>query len=133
MALSENLESIDLIDLIATAILMYNRLTLVANDTIDQQWTVGEYSEKARRYTVDYNWYKLQKYYNQTRYRDPTVLPKTIKELLLKFSWLSFNQLPENDGIEIKSKQYLNWYTFRFWLNNVWLHEFPSWWLSTII
>ena len=124
MQLSQSLQSIDLIDLSAAAIVFYDKLTMVEADKLKLEFITTDFSEQNRRGLVDHNWIVLHERHNASRLRDPLAMPISVKELLLKIQWLSFKQLPENDvgsGPDqlIKAKDELNWRVFELWMRGL--------------
>ena len=125
MKLSENLESIDMIDLASTAIVFYNKLVMnsyTPENKIKLEWIGKDYSEQQRRWVVDTNWYNLNTYYDEPRYKNPLIIPSTIEELLIKIQWMAFMQLPDMDVENLEAKVVLTWNTFDLWLHSVYEH-----------
>ena len=119
--LSENLHTIDLIDLVATAIQFYNKLTVISDEMIKIDYIGKDFSEGERRRIVDTNLQNLLAYYKNERYVNSWILPETVEDLLVKITWLSFMQLPRYDPIdpELQASRFLNWKTFQFWSDSV--------------
>lgn len=119
--LSENLHTIDLIDLIATAIQFYNKLTVISHEVIKIEYIGKNHSERERRRIVDTNLQNLFDYYKNERYVNNWILPETVEDLLVKITWLSFMQLPTFDAEdpELRASRFLNWNNFQFWLDSV--------------
>ena len=106
-ALRANLEMYDLMDLVQTAIVFYDMLTpdwFVAERT-KLDWphsgrTRGEWHRVIRlRREI------LNTHYNDSVFRDAEVAPQTLRQFLVKFSWLSF-----------EDPQSVNWQTFNRWI-----------------
>eukprot|EP01084_Bolivina_argentea_P090814 163552_1 len=116
--LSNELQSIDIIDLTSAAIAFYNKLTIDDGDKLHLYWIGRDHSEVQRQWIVKHNWYMLNKYYNATKYYNPWIIPVSIKDMLIKIQWLSFMQLPENEHL-MQDKTFLNWNVFRFWLGHI--------------
>ena len=114
--MSKNLVSIDLGDLAIAAIDFYNKLTVDDADKIHLDWTLSDYSEKARRYTVEYNWFQLYQHYKIKKYVSPLYFPETVKDMLIKIQWEMYRQLPEHyDKSDYQFN--LDWNLFNFWLD----------------
>ena len=114
--LINNLDSNDIIDLIEAVIHFYDRFTMVDKYDIGLAFYVKEHIESERRKVIAKKLKVLNIKYNDTYYTDPDIPPKNVKDLLIKFVWLSFYQLPE---YKIDSKKYLNWDVFHNWTLNV--------------
>eukprot|EP01084_Bolivina_argentea_P282363 483299_1 len=123
--LHDELESNDIIDLAATGAYLYDKLVPrdQHEDKIGFKFVGKDHDRKSREVIFKHNLNILKQKYNDTKYQDPTIKPKNIKELLIKFRWLSYMQLPDNEQSNI-TKSMLNWDTFVDWLRKI-LTEFP--------
>merc|ERR1712154_554711 len=69
-------------------------------------------------------WQILATVYNDSDYRNFESKPETVKELLVRYVWLSYFQLPD---YKINASKYLRWNVFQQWLESVsWHHGFGS-------
>ena len=121
--LSENLESIDLYDLIESACMLYNKLTIPGFPTEQSEYRLGvcpearSYDEFGRRIADRLKTSRLNGFYNLASLRKPDVYPETVTDLLLKVQWLSVLQLPEFAHLDANS--YLKWKVLFKWMEHV--------------
>ena len=121
MVLHDNLESVDLLDLTATAAYLYDLLTKEEDDKLGFKFVGKTHSRESRRDVIIDNWRNLFENYNSTEYTDPSIKPMSIKDLLIKYYWLSYIQLPYNE--DELANCYLNWDVFREWLTGIYAFE----------
>ena len=120
--LLNNLESIDIIDLIQSAICFYDTLTIDPNDRIGLCIYSRTHEEKDRIEAVKTKFKILMTDYRTRAYMDPSIAPLTVKQLLIKMEHLAFYQLPEYEAIlpeSYRSENHLNWKTFFTWMTSV--------------
>eukprot|EP01084_Bolivina_argentea_P293754 505297_1 len=123
--IASNLESVDIIDLVACAASFYDKLTINIQDKINFRFSGINHSETTRRAIVEHNWMLLNEKYDIAEYTNPFIPPQTIKDLIIKIYWLSFFQLPGNQmGVDVK--EYLNWNTVRTWLEQIFMNMVGS-------
>ena len=111
-----NLESNDIIDLIHAAIKYYDLLTIDDAEKIRLSPPVHSYNKEHRQMIVNLRASVLNARYNDSLWKDFDTNPKTVKELLVRFVWLSFYQLPEYRLTCICAWRYLKWHVFDKWL-----------------
>eukprot|EP01084_Bolivina_argentea_P067284 122555_1 len=115
--LSRNLESNDIIDLVACAAELWDKICEPASKLNFRTWIL-EHSEEWRREVVDTNWSILNQYYNEEHLKNISIPPQNIRDFLIKMYWLSFHQLPEHDEHN-KVKDIFNWHVFTKWLHGI--------------
>ena len=125
------LESVGVAHLIQAAVEFYD--LLCANDTERTGLTdltpplraddSAELAAEASRKQIAKRWFVLHTKYNDEDLKNPRLYPLTLKQLLLKFVWLSYLQLPEYRA-QIDSAAYLNWGTFQRWMRCVFKHQY---------
>ena len=120
-----NLESNDLIDLVQAAVVYHDLLTINDADKTGldaRHHSMGE-AEWAR--VIEHRRFVLEHRYNNSEWLRPEVEPQTVKQLLVKFTLLSYLQLPEH-RLRVNSADYLNWNVFREWMVAVASHSYSS-------
>ena len=116
MVLKDNLESNDIIDLVQAAIIYHDKLCIIRSEVIGLHQSHSNHGAIERQGVIETKWNYLNAHYNDTELKDPDIAPKTIQELLIKFMWLSYHQLPTNP---IKTENYMNWENFEQWMEIV--------------
>eukprot|EP01083_Nonionella_stella_P265798 899927_1 len=96
--LGYELESVDILDLSAAALDLYNKITHspeLEEHTILLWPYAARHDELARRELVEHNYAMLLQYYNNRVYMNPEEYPSTVRQLLIKMHWMALLQLPE--------------------------------------
>lgn len=119
--LMNNLESNDLVDLVQAAISFYDRLTVNDSERIGLYQNLIAHDEESRRWVINEKLRVLLIKYNKQMLQDPKIPPTTVKELLIKFEWLSVKQLPGLDSVN--TRKYLRWHTLCKWILSVARHQ----------
>ena len=115
-----NLESIDILDLVHTAICFYDKLTQDPKQLIGLCIYPRTYTQQDRIQAINAKFRLLNTKYKDKKYMDPKFAPLTVKDLLIKIEHLAFYQLPEYTLPEASnSKKYLNWNAFIKWMTFV--------------
>ena len=118
--LSANLASVDILDLIETVSMFHDLITEQKEErigfTMERTLFRDEYGRKA---LVKETVRVLSEQFNEEQYRNPDILPKTLKALILKFKWLSIEQPLQN----VWTRNYLNWETVTRWIYSVCSHQ----------
>ena len=116
MVLIDNLESNDIIDLVQAAINYHDKLCVNKLEEIGLHQIVTNHWPAERKIIIQEQWNYLNAHYNDTELKDPDIAPNTVQELLIKFMWLSYYQLPANP---IKTENYLKWEKFQQWIAHI--------------
>ena len=112
--LQDNLESVMIIDLVAVALHLWNKLCPV-HQRIELKFCANSHSVQDRNEFVQINQYLLKTHYHTLS--NPNVPPRDIREFLIKIHWIAYYQA---EGIEpYPTKYYLNWDKFINWLNYI--------------
>ena len=101
------LESKGVLSLVATGTYLYNMLVPKEN-RIKLQVYPESVSKAGRSYQMNYNWRRLNKDYDDAKFKNPLYNPMNMKEMLIKYWWMAYYQLPKFN----QSGNYLTWNHF---------------------
>ena len=114
--LEDEMESVDLLDLAAAALFLYNKLAPDQCKIKLRSYGAG-HDEIRRRKTIEYNWRMLNEVYDKPTFSNLRMPVHDIKTLLVRVHWMSFYQLPENDP-DAQMRDFLTWTQFVVWLKS---------------
>ena len=101
------LESKAVLSLVATGTYLYNMLVPISEEIKLEPYPRG-FSKEQRGHQMSFNWKRLHRRYNYARLKDPKYNPMNMEEMLIKYWWMAYHQLPKFN----QSGDYLNWNHF---------------------
>ena len=118
--LETELESINILDLVAAGLQLFNALLRPRQRLTLRAYAVNA-TESGRRSVIDHNWKELNAHYSSGKYDPNKHAVNDICELIVKIHWLSFYQVPEKRYtlVGTAAKRLLTWKQFRIWLRSI--------------
>ena len=99
------------------ACILYDRLCPDFEDKLKLCREAKSYDEIGRRIPDRIKMSNLHGFYNAGSLRNAAIQPETVRDLLIKYQWLSVQQLPEYAHLDIN--KYLRWDKAQEWMQHV--------------
>ena len=109
----QQLESKAILSLVGAATFFYNTIVPLEQDMIKLDIYTEGHSQQQRSGHILKNLRQLRLYYNDPKYQNPGYIPGNVKDLLIKWWWMGYKQLPEFRNSTLLPGQGMSWNWFK--------------------
>ena len=108
----QQLESKAILSLVGAATFFYNTIVPLEQDMIKLDIYTEGHSQQQRSEHILKNLRQLRLYYDDPKYQNPGYIPGNVKDLLIKWWWMGYKQLPQLQDSTLIPGQGMTWNWF---------------------